>query len=245
MMMAAQSDLVGVTTLMLQNLPSRCQSDEVRKEVDARGFKNAYDFLYLPVRDPNKKSQNYGYAFINFPEAEIAQKVYNLVEAGFLEVRQRKATVAIADTQGLAALPKRLPRKSHATPFLAASSGATTTAFAPDTAARKIPLTPLVAHVTHSRWPENEQEVDAAQDEYARSGEVLWGEQPVAKKTAAFFSQEVGELPMPLKVTSHVSDFPLPMSLGVTPEGRLTLHCVTTAHRLSGMDSPCYATISL
>eukprot|EP00929_Paragymnodinium_shiwhaense_P110096 TRINITY_DN767_c0_g1_i4.p1 TRINITY_DN767_c0_g1~~TRINITY_DN767_c0_g1_i4.p1 ORF type:complete len:241 (+),score=49.21 TRINITY_DN767_c0_g1_i4:311-1033(+) len=240
MMMAAQSDLVGVTTLMLQNLPSRCQSDEVRKEVDARGFKNAYDFLYLPVRDPNKKSQNYGYAFINFPEAEIAQKVYNLVEAGFLEVRQRKATVAIADTQGLAALPKRLPRKSHATPFLAASSGATTTAFAPDTAARKIPLTPQ-----DGMWLENEQEVDAAQDEHAQSGKVLWAEQPIVKETATSFSQNGGELSMPVKVTSHVSDFPLPMSLGVTPEGRLTLHCVTTAHRLPSMDCPCYATFSI
>eukprot|EP00929_Paragymnodinium_shiwhaense_P110093 TRINITY_DN767_c0_g1_i12.p1 TRINITY_DN767_c0_g1~~TRINITY_DN767_c0_g1_i12.p1 ORF type:complete len:241 (+),score=50.37 TRINITY_DN767_c0_g1_i12:311-1033(+) len=239
MMMAAQSDLVGVTTLMLQNLPSRCQSDEVRKEVDARGFKNAYDFLYLPVRDPNKKSQNYGYAFINFPEAEIAQKVYNLVEAGFLEVRQRKATVAIADTQGLAALPKRLPRKSHATPFLAASSGATTTAFAPDTAARKIPLTPQ-----DGMWLENEQEVDAAQDEHAQSGKVLWAEQPIVKETATSFSQNGGELSMPVKVTSHVSDFPLPMSLGVTPEGRLTLHCVTTARRLPSMDCPRYATFS-
>eukprot|EP00929_Paragymnodinium_shiwhaense_P110101 TRINITY_DN767_c0_g1_i9.p1 TRINITY_DN767_c0_g1~~TRINITY_DN767_c0_g1_i9.p1 ORF type:complete len:245 (+),score=43.95 TRINITY_DN767_c0_g1_i9:311-1045(+) len=244
MMMAAQSDLVGVTTVMLKNLPSRCQRDEIRREVDAHGFENAYDFLYLPVRDLNKKSQNYGFAFINFLQADIAQKFYNLVEAGFVEIRQRKVTVAIAETQGLPDLQKRLRRskvsKSHAAPFLKASSGATTPALSPDNAARKIPLTPQ-----DGMWLENEQEVDAAQDEHAQSGKVLWAEQPIVKETATSFSQNGGELSMPVKVTSHVSDFPLPMSLGVTPEGRLTLHCVTTAHRLPSMDCPCYATFSI
>eukprot|EP00929_Paragymnodinium_shiwhaense_P102556 TRINITY_DN6575_c0_g1_i2.p1 TRINITY_DN6575_c0_g1~~TRINITY_DN6575_c0_g1_i2.p1 ORF type:complete len:246 (+),score=38.06 TRINITY_DN6575_c0_g1_i2:105-842(+) len=245
MMIAAQSDLVGVTTVMLKNLPSRCQRDEICKEVDARGFENAYDFLYLPVRDLHKtKSQNCGFAFINFLQADIAHNFYNLVEAGLLEVRQRKITVAIAETQGLADLRKRLRgskvSKSHATPFLKASSGATTTAFSPDAAASKIPLTPQ-----GGMWLENEQELDAAQDEHAQSGQVLWGEQPDAKKNAAAFSQDFVELPMPVKVRSHVSDFPLPMSLGVSPEGRLTLHYVTTAHLLPSMDRPCYATFSL
>eukprot|EP00929_Paragymnodinium_shiwhaense_P110094 TRINITY_DN767_c0_g1_i2.p2 TRINITY_DN767_c0_g1~~TRINITY_DN767_c0_g1_i2.p2 ORF type:complete len:223 (+),score=37.56 TRINITY_DN767_c0_g1_i2:78-746(+) len=222
-MIAAQSDLVFVTTVMVKNLASRCRKDEIRKEVDALGFKDTYDFLYLPVRHPNQnKSQNFGFAFINFLKGDIAQNFYNLVDAGFLEIRQRKVTVAIADTQCSADLQKRFSRlkvnRSHATPFLTARSAATTMPPA------QIPLTPQ-----DGMWLENEQEVDATHDEHAQSGRVLWCEQP----------------PMPLKVTSHVSDFPLPMSLGVTPEGRLTLHCVTTAHRLSGMDSPCYATISL
>eukprot|EP00929_Paragymnodinium_shiwhaense_P102557 TRINITY_DN6575_c0_g3_i1.p1 TRINITY_DN6575_c0_g3~~TRINITY_DN6575_c0_g3_i1.p1 ORF type:complete len:279 (+),score=45.43 TRINITY_DN6575_c0_g3_i1:79-837(+) len=252
MTIAAQSDSVGVTTIMLKNLPSRCRRDELREEVDARGFKNAYDFLYFPARDPTKKAQyygfqNYGFAFINFLQAEIAQNFYNLVEAGFLEMRQKRISVAIADTQGLAELQERLRRSKLnkepvAATFLTASCGATTAALSPDTAARKIPPTPK-----DGMCLENEQGVDAkkSQDEHAECGQVLGDEQPVAKKTDAFFSPEVGELPMPLKLTSHVSDFPLPMSMGVAPEGRLTHHCVTTGHRLPSMRSPCFVTLSI
>eukprot|EP00929_Paragymnodinium_shiwhaense_P025672 TRINITY_DN15465_c0_g1_i5.p1 TRINITY_DN15465_c0_g1~~TRINITY_DN15465_c0_g1_i5.p1 ORF type:complete len:206 (+),score=25.29 TRINITY_DN15465_c0_g1_i5:71-688(+) len=92
------------STYMIKNVPSRCGRDDVLDCLDALGFAGTYDFFYLPVRDPRVKSQNYGYAFVNFVEPAIGAGFKALVESGSLQIRQKVASVAEAEVQGLANL---------------------------------------------------------------------------------------------------------------------------------------------
>lgn len=59
-----------VYTVMIKNIPCGCSQEEVLSAIAAGGFENAYDFFYLPTR---RSKDNFGYAFIGFPEAQSAR----------------------------------------------------------------------------------------------------------------------------------------------------------------------------
>jgi hypothetical protein len=54
----------NVQTIMMRNLPNKVDRSTLRSIIDAAGFMNAYDFVYLPI-DPDTEA-NRGYAFFNF-----------------------------------------------------------------------------------------------------------------------------------------------------------------------------------
>jgi len=58
------------TTLMIRNLPFSLTCAQLEQAVDASGFANLHDFVYLP----HKWNKSLGFAFINFVDAEVAQK---------------------------------------------------------------------------------------------------------------------------------------------------------------------------
>eukprot|EP00929_Paragymnodinium_shiwhaense_P029136 TRINITY_DN1676_c0_g1_i1.p1 TRINITY_DN1676_c0_g1~~TRINITY_DN1676_c0_g1_i1.p1 ORF type:complete len:265 (+),score=61.59 TRINITY_DN1676_c0_g1_i1:113-907(+) len=95
-------------TMMLQRIPSRSNRDDVLKAVHELGFEGTYDFFYLPLRQPNGKSQNYGYAFINFRSRVDSQRFASLVADGQLHVRNRSNEIKVvpAELQGIEKLRK-------------------------------------------------------------------------------------------------------------------------------------------
>lgn len=70
-----------ITSLMLCNIPCRVTQEGLLEVVESLGFKDTYDFLYLPIggRPSTSGVSNLGYGFINFklPEqAEAFAKVF-------------------------------------------------------------------------------------------------------------------------------------------------------------------------
>jgi len=55
-----------ITTLMIQNLMSEVQQQEVLEELNRSGFENLYDFCYLPCDFSKKVAMGLGFAFVNF-----------------------------------------------------------------------------------------------------------------------------------------------------------------------------------
>jgi len=52
------------TTMMLRNIPFEVDLDELVCKIEAAGFGDCYDMLYLPMKRGN--AQNRGFAFLNF-----------------------------------------------------------------------------------------------------------------------------------------------------------------------------------
>jgi len=61
-----------VTTIMIRNIPNRYTRKMLMDELDTLGFKDTYDFIYVPM-DRNTH-WNVGYAFVNFMEEESATR---------------------------------------------------------------------------------------------------------------------------------------------------------------------------
>eukprot|EP00929_Paragymnodinium_shiwhaense_P004729 TRINITY_DN10586_c0_g1_i2.p1 TRINITY_DN10586_c0_g1~~TRINITY_DN10586_c0_g1_i2.p1 ORF type:complete len:209 (-),score=44.95 TRINITY_DN10586_c0_g1_i2:510-1136(-) len=119
---------ISKSTLMIKNLPSRCGPDEVQKTVDAFGYHDTYDFFYLPVRHPFGKAQNFGYAFINFLEVDVAERFKVAVQEGGLKVRSKTVSVAPAHIQGVTSLRQHFQDtvvlKNPTAPYFADEEGA-------------------------------------------------------------------------------------------------------------------------
>jgi len=59
-----------VTTMMIRNLPARLRQSQLTKAINADGFHNTYDFIYMPC--VLSARQGKGYAFVNFATSELA-----------------------------------------------------------------------------------------------------------------------------------------------------------------------------
>jgi hypothetical protein len=63
---------VPLTTVMMRNIPSRCNRKQLLDLIDSHGFVGCYDLIYLPV--DFKKWVGLGYAFINFCSTSEAER---------------------------------------------------------------------------------------------------------------------------------------------------------------------------
>lgn len=92
-----------VTTLMVRNVPNRYDRGLLMQELDELGFRDKYDFVYLPI--DNSTNWNVGYAFVNFEDpADAKHCIAKLDGHQFYRFRQnnrRVAQVSIAHIQGL------------------------------------------------------------------------------------------------------------------------------------------------
>eukprot|EP00929_Paragymnodinium_shiwhaense_P047026 TRINITY_DN23883_c0_g1_i2.p1 TRINITY_DN23883_c0_g1~~TRINITY_DN23883_c0_g1_i2.p1 ORF type:complete len:246 (+),score=43.68 TRINITY_DN23883_c0_g1_i2:180-917(+) len=118
----AMDDAAKLTsTLMIKNLPSRCQQEEVLRIINESGFEDLYDFFYMPARTSPQRAQNYGYAFVNFTSPEDAHRFVGLVCGGPLQLREKRLHAVPARIQGLAYLESHFQGKgvcrARAAPF--------------------------------------------------------------------------------------------------------------------------------
>eukprot|EP00929_Paragymnodinium_shiwhaense_P014212 TRINITY_DN122105_c0_g1_i1.p1 TRINITY_DN122105_c0_g1~~TRINITY_DN122105_c0_g1_i1.p1 ORF type:complete len:195 (+),score=42.86 TRINITY_DN122105_c0_g1_i1:162-746(+) len=126
--MSSQGSLQMQSTLMVKNLPSRWSSEDILDVLHHLGFEGKYDFFYMPKRDRSGKSQSLGYAFINFIDPAEAQNLTTVAANGLLKFKNRFATVAPAQVQGLEELRRHFAGKSimkcEAAPTFAGSRSA-------------------------------------------------------------------------------------------------------------------------
>jgi len=61
-----------LTTVMMRNMPNNMRRQMLLDLIDSQGFKGSYDFVYLPV--DFKSHRGLGYSFINFSNAETAER---------------------------------------------------------------------------------------------------------------------------------------------------------------------------
>jgi enoyl-CoA hydratase/carnithine racemase len=106
-----------ITTLMLSNLPCRVTQHQMVDVLDAMGFGDSYDLLYLPVGKPASKSgtSNLGYGFINFMDPDEALIFADVFQAYQFEGTNssKLSTVKPAHIQGLTSFLQHFQRNAR------------------------------------------------------------------------------------------------------------------------------------
>eukprot|EP00927_Polykrikos_kofoidii_P074110 TRINITY_DN70073_c0_g1_i1.p1 TRINITY_DN70073_c0_g1~~TRINITY_DN70073_c0_g1_i1.p1 ORF type:complete len:266 (+),score=20.79 TRINITY_DN70073_c0_g1_i1:89-886(+) len=89
-----------ISTLMIKNIPCRCNKDEVLKAIHESGFAEKYDFFHLPMR--RSQNQNLGYAFISLCNPTIIPSFCAYFEGYVFKHRMstKVVTVVPAHIQG-------------------------------------------------------------------------------------------------------------------------------------------------
>ncbi|CAD7934012.1 unnamed protein product [Amoebophrya sp. A25] len=92
-----------ITTLMIRNIPNRYTQKQFIQELDAIGFKNTYNFAYLPIDRSTESSV--GYAFVNFRKPSDAVRALQIFGEyrfqRYRNVSSKIGTVSVAHIQGL------------------------------------------------------------------------------------------------------------------------------------------------
>jgi len=97
-----------ITTLMMRNLPCPFLRDDLIDEMDKHGFAGCYNLVYMPK--DYKTGMGLGYAFVNFTNAEQAQR-FTLAFEGFCNWPKQSlkvCSITLSVTQGLIANIERL-----------------------------------------------------------------------------------------------------------------------------------------
>lgn len=89
------------TTLMMRNIPNKYSQRMVKNVIEEKGFKNTFDFLYVPCDFSTRV--NVGYCFINFIDPKYAQQFarvfHRLHLSGFKS--KKLVQISLGTTQGL------------------------------------------------------------------------------------------------------------------------------------------------
>jgi len=91
----------GVTTLMVRNIPTRFTSVSFLRILDECGFRNCFDFFYLPM--DFRTGKNMGYAFLNFITNDYACAFCSLFHGRRLRMTTSTKVIEISPSrrQGL------------------------------------------------------------------------------------------------------------------------------------------------
>lgn len=105
----------AATTLMIRNVPNKCDRADFMAWLDSLNFKGQYNFVYLPIDSHTR--MNVGFAFVNFDYPEVAQRcIVTVMGNQFPGMRNqsnaRPLRVSVAHLQGLEANMAHF-RKSH------------------------------------------------------------------------------------------------------------------------------------
>jgi hypothetical protein len=95
-----------LTTFMLCNIPCRVTQEHLAEVINSIGFKDKYDFLYLPSGGRSTKTgSNLGYGFINFKDPSYVEPFTKEFAAHRFEctTSQKVCTVKPAHVQGFEA----------------------------------------------------------------------------------------------------------------------------------------------
>eukprot|EP00403_Amphidinium_massartii_P006209 CAMPEP_0178382332 /NCGR_PEP_ID=MMETSP0689_2-20121128/6439_1 /TAXON_ID=160604 /ORGANISM="Amphidinium massartii, Strain CS-259" /LENGTH=339 /DNA_ID=CAMNT_0020002533 /DNA_START=41 /DNA_END=1060 /DNA_ORIENTATION=+ len=100
-----QPPRASYTTIILQNLPAILTQVNLLRTLEEHGWKNTFDFCYLPVNFSTGDCR--GYAFINFKQSEVASSFKHAWHKShiFYDCNHEKPVLAdVAELQGVDAL---------------------------------------------------------------------------------------------------------------------------------------------
>merc|ERR1712032_692603 len=101
------------STIMLRNIPNRCNRAAITQQLEAYGFGGTYDLVYVPI-DKTVGNLNLGYAFVNFREEEDCSRFREAFNGKCAKVlfpnscSDKVLIIAPASVQGRDAYLKRL-----------------------------------------------------------------------------------------------------------------------------------------
>eukprot|EP00440_Ansanella_granifera_P045246 gb/GFBE01049029.1/.p1 GENE.gb/GFBE01049029.1/~~gb/GFBE01049029.1/.p1 ORF type:complete len:388 (+),score=67.56 gb/GFBE01049029.1/:1-1164(+) len=94
------------TTLMMRNLPTHWQREQLLHMLDTAGFRGFYDFVYLPVNFEGFSC--FGYAFVNFCSHEQAVRAW--ATFGGAQVCQEEKAIEVSWSRPLQGLEAHVAR---------------------------------------------------------------------------------------------------------------------------------------
>jgi len=110
----------SLTTVVVRNLPLRCNQSRFCTVLDSYGFEGTYDYVYVPFNTDRRK--NKGYGVVNFITAEDGKRLHKLwnhqkvFPAVFSIQPTKELSVGFAAIQGVENL-RALQEKSDAVTF--------------------------------------------------------------------------------------------------------------------------------